>query len=68
MTARTSTLTPTGLTSADQSQGRLFLEQTRDGLTGSATMVRPAQWTFKPRPERYTKQILEVIADESFPA
>lgn len=59
MTATTSTLTPTGLTSADLSQGRLFLEQTRDCLTGSATLVTPAQWTFKPRPERWS--IAEIV-------
>ncbi len=35
MTAATSTLTPTSLTSSDLSRGRLFLEQTRDGLIGS---------------------------------
>jgi hypothetical protein len=50
---------PTGLTSADLSQGRLFLEQTRDCLTGSATLVTPAQWTFKPRPERWS--IAEIV-------
>jgi hypothetical protein len=54
MTATTSTLSPTGLTSADLSQGRLFLQQTRDGLTGSARMVTPAQWTFQPGPERWS--------------
>jgi len=59
MTATTSTLTPAGLTTADLSQGRLFLEQTRDGLTGSAKMVSPAQWNFKPRPERWS--IAEIV-------
>jgi len=42
------------LTSAELSLGQLFLEQTRDGLTGSARMLTPAQWTFKPRPERWS--------------
>jgi hypothetical protein len=59
MTATTSTLTPTGLTSADLSQGRFFLEQTRDGLTGSAKMVTSAQWTFKPGAERWS--IAEIV-------
>jgi hypothetical protein len=59
MTATTLTLSPTGLTSADLSQGRLFLQQTRDGLIGSARMVTPAQWTFKPGPERWS--VAEIV-------
>lgn len=59
MTATTSTLTPMGLTSADLSRGRLFLAQTRVGLTGSARMVTPAQWTSKSRPERWS--IAEIV-------
>jgi DinB superfamily len=59
MTAATSTLTPTSLTSSDLSRGRLFLEQTRDGLIGSTKMIRPAQWTYKREPERWS--IAEIV-------
>ena len=64
MTATALTLTPAGLTLADLTQGRLFLEQTRDALTGSAKLVSPAQWTFKPRPDRWSivENVEHVIA------
>lgn len=59
MTTTTSVLMPTGLASADLSQGQLFLEQTRNGLSGSIKLLTPAQWTFKPELERWS--IAEIV-------
>jgi hypothetical protein len=60
MNSTATTLTQAGLSDADLSQARLYIEQTRDGLLGSVRMLNPAQWEFSPGPERWS--IAQIVA------
>lgn len=42
------------LTSSELDRARLFLEQTKAGLTGATQGVSGAQWNFKPAPDRWS--------------
>lgn len=59
MNAASSVATPPALPVSDLDQGRLFLEQTRDGLAGATKLLTTAQWGFKPSPNRWS--IAEIV-------
>jgi hypothetical protein len=54
MNSTASTRAADGLSSADLSKGKLYIEQTRDGLLGSTRMLTSTQWEFKPGPDRWS--------------
>jgi hypothetical protein len=47
------------LTSPELDLARLYLEQTRDGVIGATKGLSPAQWNFKPAPDRWS--IAEIV-------
>jgi len=48
------------LTSAELDQGKLYLQQTRNGVIGATKGLSDAQWKFKPAPDRWSiAEILE---------
>jgi hypothetical protein len=42
------------LTAQELNQARLFLQQTRDAVTGATKGLSEAQWKFKPSPDRWS--------------
>jgi len=51
------------LTPADRKAGVAYLEKTRDGVIAATKDLSPAQWTFKPGPDRWSiAQVMEHIA------
>jgi len=47
------------LTSPELDLARLYLEQTRNGVIGATKGLSPAQWNFKPAPDRWS--IAEIV-------
>jgi DinB superfamily len=50
------------LTAADRERGEKYLEQTRDGIVAATKGLSPAQFNFKPAPDRWSiAEVLEHI-------
>lgn len=62
MNSTATSLAPPSLSQAEFDQGKLYIEQTRDGLLGATRLLTLSQWGFQPALERWSiAQIVEHV-------